>query len=93
MVIWSADLAQLDELAADAAAAPVADAFKLMYWLEQACRIQVDAQGSGVELIRQDRRVSEHMREQMSRSFSTTADIAWEAVVRKMDRIAPSYRT
>jgi ribulose-5-phosphate 4-epimerase/fuculose-1-phosphate aldolase len=69
----------------------VAEAFYWMYYLEQACRIQVAAQSTGVPLsIPPDAVVA-----RTARQFSGETDkgwLPWQALRRKLDREQPSYR-
>jgi len=69
----------------------VADAFLNMYFLESACRIQVDAQRA--ELIDVQPAVVE-FNKQITKAASAGqgAYIAWPALLRKLDRIDPGYK-
>jgi ribulose-5-phosphate 4-epimerase/fuculose-1-phosphate aldolase len=74
--------------------ATVADAFLLMYVFEAACMVQVRAQAGGVELLPIDPRIIEaSMR--MSRTATSGAGgaLAWPGLLRKLDRIDPSFRS
>jgi ribulose-5-phosphate 4-epimerase/fuculose-1-phosphate aldolase len=70
----------------------IADAFLAMYVFESACRIQIDAQAGG-PLIDVDPRivhgVSESMRVQTG---GMGGAFVWPALIRKLDRLDPSYR-
>ena len=71
----------------------IADAFLFMYVFEAACAIQVRAQGSP-ELIPIDPRIvagAQAMAKQVTRGAG--ASLAWPGLLRKLDRIDPSYRT
>ncbi len=72
----------------------VADAFLLMYVFEAACMVQVRAQAGGVELLPIDPRVIEASMK-MSRSATSGAGgaLAWPGLLRKLDRIDPSFRS
>lgn len=70
----------------------IAVAFNWAYWLERACQIQIDAQAGGGALTMYDEQLASHMHNQMADNFSGFADMAWQALVRKMDRIDPSYK-
>jgi ribulose-5-phosphate 4-epimerase/fuculose-1-phosphate aldolase len=72
----------------------VADAFLLMYLFEAACMVQVRAQAGGVELLPIDPRVIEASMK-MSRSTTSGAGsaLAWPGLLRKLDRIDPSFRS
>lgn len=71
----------------------VADAFLKMYTFENACRIQIDAQAGG-KLIEIDPAVREGLDEVLKVATSGMGgDIAWPALLRKLDRLDPSYKT
>jgi ribulose-5-phosphate 4-epimerase/fuculose-1-phosphate aldolase len=71
----------------------IPDAFLFMYVFEAVCMIQVRAQAGGGELVPIDARIIETAKQQVS---ALTADaggkLAWPAMLRKLDRIDPSYR-
>jgi ribulose-5-phosphate 4-epimerase/fuculose-1-phosphate aldolase len=77
-----------------AAGASVAQAFNLMYWLEMACRIQVDAMASGTELSVPSKSIIERTYElyqpQVRRPFG---EMEWPAMLRLLDRRDRSYRS
>ena len=71
----------------------VADAFLGMYILEQAWRVQILAQSAGADLI--------EISEPILKGFSSQAEqvlrgmggqLAWPALLRKLDRKDPSFR-
>jgi ribulose-5-phosphate 4-epimerase/fuculose-1-phosphate aldolase len=69
----------------------VAEAFYWMYYLEQACRIQLSAQSSGARLALPPAEVVGRTRLQ----FSTGPGkgwLPWQALRRKLDREQPGYR-
>lgn len=74
-------------------ASNVPDAFLLLYTFEAACMIQVRAQAGGGELVPIDPRILATAQQQVD---TLTAEIggalAWPALLRKLDRIDPSYR-
>ena len=74
-------------------ASNVPDAFLLLYTFEAACMIQVRAQAGGGELVPIDPRILATAQQQAD---TLTAEIggalAWPALLRKLDRIDPSYR-
>ena len=73
--------------------ASVAETFLAMYFLETCCQIQISAQAGG-ELIRVDPNIQRDVKEVIRTGTSGEgAQIAWPAVLRKLDRIDPSYRT
>ncbi|EHP41307.1 class II aldolase/adducin-like protein [Cupriavidus basilensis OR16] len=72
--------------------ASVAETFVSMYFLETCCQIQISAQAGG-ELIRVDPNIQRNVREVVRTGTSGQgAQIAWPAVLRKLDRIDPSYK-
>jgi ribulose-5-phosphate 4-epimerase/fuculose-1-phosphate aldolase len=71
----------------------VPDAFLFMYTFEAACMIQVRAQAGGGELVRIDPRIIATAQEQAETvTESAIGALAWPALLRKLDRIDPSYR-
>jgi ribulose-5-phosphate 4-epimerase/fuculose-1-phosphate aldolase len=71
----------------------IADAFLAMFNLQRACEIQVMAQGSGAELIHIPQAVLDTVPEYV-RAVTRNAGgaLVWPALLRRMDRIDPSYR-
>ena len=70
----------------------VADAFLRMYMLETACRVQVMAQGGG-ELISVPPSIVDAFTALTGRKGgSSGGHLAWPALLRKLDRLDPSYR-
>lgn len=73
----------------------VADAFLAMYFFEAVCTIQVRAMAGGAELIPVDPRIISTAAEQArvaTRGIGGGA-LAWPGLVRRLDRIDPSFRT
>jgi ribulose-5-phosphate 4-epimerase/fuculose-1-phosphate aldolase len=71
----------------------IPDAFLSMYFFENACRIQIDAQAGG-ELVMIDPRIIEGMEEVMRKgSAGQGPNIAWPALLRRLDKTDPSYKT
>jgi ribulose-5-phosphate 4-epimerase/fuculose-1-phosphate aldolase len=71
--------------------ATVAEAFYWMYYLEQACRIQISAQSTGAPLSIP----SEAVQRRTMAQFTHGPDhgwLVWQALRRKMDREQPDYR-
>lgn len=75
------------------AGASIAQTFNLMYWLEMACKIQLDAVGSGNPLTMPSQQVVEKTynlyQPQVRRPFG---ELEWPAMLRYLDRRDPSYR-
>jgi ribulose-5-phosphate 4-epimerase/fuculose-1-phosphate aldolase len=69
----------------------VAEAFYWMYYLEQACRIQVAAQATGATLSMPSAEMVARVRTQ-SKDSPTKGWLPWQALKRKMDREQPDYR-
>lgn len=73
----------------------VADAFLAMYQFEAACMIQVRAQAGASELVPIDPRIIENasmMMRAVTRGAGAGA-LAWPALLRKLDRIDPGFRS
>lgn len=70
----------------------VAEAFYWMYYLEQACRIQLAAQSSGAPLALPPPSVVRRAREQFG-TGPTKGWLPWQALRRKLDREQPDYRS
>jgi ribulose-5-phosphate 4-epimerase/fuculose-1-phosphate aldolase len=73
----------------------VAEAFQAMYLFEASCAIQVRAQSGGGELVPVDQKIIDTGREQARQvSRGLGADqLLWPGLLRRLDRIDPSYRT
>jgi len=70
----------------------VADAFLHMYTFENACRIQIDAQAGG-ELIHVNPQIMDGISQVMKKvTTGQGANIAWPALLRKLDRESPGYK-
>jgi ribulose-5-phosphate 4-epimerase/fuculose-1-phosphate aldolase len=71
----------------------IPDAFLFMYTFESACMIQLRAQAGGGDLVTIDPGIIETAKQQAA---TVTAEaggrLAWPAMLRKLDRIDPSYR-
>ena len=72
----------------------VAEAFVNIYELEFACRIQVDLMASGAKIIRPSDEARGNNREIMKTFRAKHGfETEWSAMLRRLDRIDPSYRT
>ncbi len=70
----------------------IADAFLSMYTFENTCRIQIDAQAGGA-LTQVDPRIVAGTREAMRvQTGGMGGSFAWPALIRKLDRVDPSYK-
>ena len=75
----------------------VANAFMTMHSLEKACQLQIAAQAGG-ELVVPSEAVCRHTAEQFQGATDENAEgglaqLAWGALLRKLDRINPGYDT
>jgi ribulose-5-phosphate 4-epimerase/fuculose-1-phosphate aldolase len=71
----------------------VADAFLQIYALERACRAQILAQSGGVPLIRVSESILAGVKEMAEKATrGLGGQIAWPALLRKLDRLDPSFR-
>jgi ribulose-5-phosphate 4-epimerase/fuculose-1-phosphate aldolase len=73
----------------------VAEAFHYMYYLEQACRIQIAATQGGQKVTVPPTAVAEHTAGQFERfgTASPTGQRPWTALRRKLDRLDTGYAT
>lgn len=73
--------------------ATIADAFLLMYLLESACQIQVMAQSSGGELVKVPQAIVDGIQAQAEQATKGLGgQLVWPGLLRKLDRIDPSFR-
>jgi ribulose-5-phosphate 4-epimerase/fuculose-1-phosphate aldolase len=71
----------------------IADAFLFMYLFENTCRIQIDAQAGG-EVIHVDPAILQGMAQVMKTATAGLgAALAWPALLRKVERMDPGYRS
>jgi ribulose-5-phosphate 4-epimerase/fuculose-1-phosphate aldolase len=73
----------------------VAEAFRLLYYLEQACQLRLDALHTGREIILPPEAVRELTAQQWeggAAGIGTTTLREWPALLRMLDRSDPSYR-
>jgi ribulose-5-phosphate 4-epimerase/fuculose-1-phosphate aldolase len=70
----------------------VPEAFSLMYYLEQSCRIQVDLMATGGTLNRLSDNVCQHTAEQFASGPLPRGEREWPALLRLLDAKDPSYR-
>jgi hypothetical protein len=64
-----------------------------MYYMEQACRIQVTATQGGQKVTIPPDTVAAHTAAQFARHPETKGQRPWKALRRKLDRISPEYAT
>jgi ribulose-5-phosphate 4-epimerase/fuculose-1-phosphate aldolase len=70
-----------------------AEAFLSMYILERACRIQILAQSGGGTLLPVSESILENVAAQLGAvTVGQGAQLTWPGLLRKLDRIDPSYR-
>jgi ribulose-5-phosphate 4-epimerase/fuculose-1-phosphate aldolase len=72
--------------------ATIAQALHRMYMLEQACAIQIAAQSGGRQLVTPPEEVVVLVQSQLKGGFSSSDGLAFAALLRRLDRIDPSYR-
>jgi ribulose-5-phosphate 4-epimerase/fuculose-1-phosphate aldolase len=71
----------------------VPDAFLMLYLFESACAIQVRAQAGGGELIPIDPRIIAGAQAQAKQATRGAGGaLAWPGLLRRLDRVDPSYR-
>ncbi len=73
----------------------VADAFLSMYYLEMSCAIQVRAQAGGAELITVGKEIIDAAYAQAPsspRRRSGRGELVWPGLLRRLDRLDPSFR-
>jgi ribulose-5-phosphate 4-epimerase/fuculose-1-phosphate aldolase len=76
------------------AGSSVGQAFMRAYSLQRACQIQVAAQAGGVPLILPDAEVRDKVARQTrpTPGTSRTIDVAWSALLRRVERTDPDYQ-
>lgn len=71
----------------------IAEAFNILYWLEMACKAQVDAMASRTELSLPTADVAEKTAHLFTPGVRRTyGEMEWEAMLRQLDREDRSYR-
>jgi ribulose-5-phosphate 4-epimerase/fuculose-1-phosphate aldolase len=75
--------------------ATIADAFLNMYLFETVCTIQVRAMSGGTELTQVDPRIIAGARQQAMQVTKGVGGgaLTWPGLLRRLDRVDPSYRT
>jgi len=70
-----------------------AEAFLAMFLLERACKIQILAQSCGADLVEIAAPIVKRVDSQLRAvTVGQGADLTWPGLLRKLDRIDPSYR-
>jgi ribulose-5-phosphate 4-epimerase/fuculose-1-phosphate aldolase len=69
-----------------------AEAFSLIYSLEIACRLQVDALSLNREVTLPDPQICEHTARQFETYPDPPREREWPGLLRLLDRLDPSYR-
>jgi len=72
--------------------ASVAEAFIRLYFLQRACEIQIAAQAGGGALVLPGEKMGETVAAQAAHGFDQPAQLAWNALRRKLDRLDPAYK-
>jgi ribulose-5-phosphate 4-epimerase/fuculose-1-phosphate aldolase len=70
----------------------VAEAFYYIYYLEQACRIQMNTLRTGAELVMPPPEICEHAARQSQQEPQRKGRRLWQALVRRLDREERDYR-
>ena len=71
----------------------VADAFLFMYILQKACEVQIRAQSGGCELLPIARPIVDGIRKSAREVLrGSGGSLAWPGILRKLDRMDPSWR-
>jgi len=70
----------------------VQEAFTLMYYLEQSCRIQVDLMAAGGKITRLSDNVLQHTAQQFANTSPPCGDREWPPLLRLLDAKDPAYR-
>jgi ribulose-5-phosphate 4-epimerase/fuculose-1-phosphate aldolase len=70
----------------------VSEAFELMFFLERACQIQVAALAGGERLIEPDAQVQQRTCRQFAADNSYVQGRDWQALLRLLDRMDPTYK-
>jgi ribulose-5-phosphate 4-epimerase/fuculose-1-phosphate aldolase len=72
----------------------VADAFVAMYFFEATCMMQVRAQAGGGPLVKIGQPIIDGAQAQWRKvTHGAGAGLAWPALLRKLDRVDPSYKS
>jgi ribulose-5-phosphate 4-epimerase/fuculose-1-phosphate aldolase len=70
----------------------IPEAFELMYYLNQACGIQMDIMASGGKMLLVPGQVAEKTARQFEREDNSAGQREWPALLRILDKKDPSYR-
>ncbi|MEE9210140.1 MAG: class II aldolase/adducin family protein [Kiloniellales bacterium] len=70
----------------------VSEAFYLMFRLEKCCQAQVDAMAGGTKLHVISPDVSESTSKMMADRGTRMSDIAWPGLIRRLEKLDPSYK-
>ncbi len=75
------------------AGATVAEAFQNFYFLQKACEIQVQAMGCGTPIVQIQPEVEQVVINQYQEAnLGRGAELSWPGLLRRLDRIDPSWR-
>ena len=70
----------------------IPEAFSLMYYLDQSCRVQMQVMGSGGKMLTVGGQTAEKTARQFEREDSSYGQREWPALLRILDKQDPSYR-
>jgi ribulose-5-phosphate 4-epimerase/fuculose-1-phosphate aldolase len=71
----------------------VAEGFSLMYYLNKACELQIAALSGGRPLVVPPPEVCAHASAQFDVGTPSAGQLEWQALLRRLDREEPDYRT
>lgn len=71
----------------------IAEAFLRIYFLQRACEAQIMAQSGGAELIHLSGKVIERVYSQTVEVGDLIANLSWSAVISRVERIGPDYKS
>jgi ribulose-5-phosphate 4-epimerase/fuculose-1-phosphate aldolase len=68
-----------------------AEAFMAMFYLERACKQQVMALSAGEKILIAPSAAQDEVRRQVNGNIGPVGNLAWPALLRKLDREMPGY--
>ncbi len=70
----------------------IPEAFYFMYYLDVACRLQLDIMSTGAKIRPVSEAIAEHTARQYTRYDSPRGALEWPALMRMLDKVDTSYR-
>ncbi|GEQ98133.1 class II aldolase [Iodidimonas gelatinilytica] len=71
----------------------IGEAFLRLFFLQRACEMQIAAQSGGAPLIMLDDAMGQRVFAQANSGFEKPAALNWAALLRKADRLDPTYKS